>query len=82
MVDPATCKLDELYDVHYRPGGRSTAGSADGPPMGARFRLSVSFSTAATAMSCAKASGRERGCTLSTLRSARAFILGERCSDV
>jgi hypothetical protein len=27
MVDPATCKLYELYDAHYEPGGRSTAGS-------------------------------------------------------
>jgi hypothetical protein len=27
MVDPATCKLYELYDAHYRSAGRSTAGS-------------------------------------------------------
>jgi hypothetical protein len=27
MVDPATCRLYELYDARYRPGGRSTAGS-------------------------------------------------------
>jgi hypothetical protein len=27
MVDPATCKLYELYDAHYKPGGQSTAGS-------------------------------------------------------
>ena len=27
MVDPATCVLYELYDAHFRPGGRSTAGS-------------------------------------------------------
>jgi hypothetical protein len=27
MVDPATCVLYELYDAHYRPGNRSTAGS-------------------------------------------------------
>lgn len=27
MVDPATCKLYELYDAHYAPVGGSTAGS-------------------------------------------------------
>ncbi|HEX5194060.1 MAG TPA: hypothetical protein VFW09_14760, partial [Solirubrobacteraceae bacterium] len=27
MVDPATCVLYELYDAHYRPHNRSTAGS-------------------------------------------------------
>ncbi len=27
MVDPATCRLYELYDARYRPGGRSVAGS-------------------------------------------------------
>ncbi len=27
MVDPTTCVLYELYDAHYRPAGRSTAGS-------------------------------------------------------
>ena len=27
MVDPRTCRLYELYDAHYRPGGASTAGS-------------------------------------------------------
>jgi hypothetical protein len=27
MVDPATCKLYELYGAHYKPGGGSTAGS-------------------------------------------------------
>ena len=27
MVDPSTCVLYELYDAHYRAGGRSTAGS-------------------------------------------------------
>jgi hypothetical protein len=27
MVDPKTCVLYELYDAHYKPGGRSTAGS-------------------------------------------------------
>jgi hypothetical protein len=27
MVDPGTCVLYELFDAHYRPGGRSTAGS-------------------------------------------------------
>jgi hypothetical protein len=27
MVDPATCVLYELYDAHYHPGNRSTAGS-------------------------------------------------------
>jgi hypothetical protein len=27
MVDPATCVLYELYDAHYRPNNRSTAGS-------------------------------------------------------
>jgi len=27
MVDPRTCTLYELYDAHYRAGGRSTAGS-------------------------------------------------------
>ena len=28
MVDPRTCVLYELYDAYYRPGGKSTAGSA------------------------------------------------------
>jgi hypothetical protein len=27
MVDPTTCVLYELYDAHYHPGNRSTAGS-------------------------------------------------------
>jgi hypothetical protein len=27
MVDPGTCVLYELYDAHYHPNGRSTAGS-------------------------------------------------------
>ena len=27
MVDPATCKLYELFDAHYHPNNRSTAGS-------------------------------------------------------
>ena len=27
MVDPATCRLYELYDARYQPGNRSTAGS-------------------------------------------------------
>ncbi|HEX3615753.1 MAG TPA: hypothetical protein VHU61_04395 [Solirubrobacteraceae bacterium] len=27
MVDPTTCALYELYDAHYRAGGRSSAGS-------------------------------------------------------
>jgi hypothetical protein len=27
MVNPATCVLYELFDAHYRPNGRSTAGS-------------------------------------------------------
>jgi hypothetical protein len=27
MVDPGTCALYELFDAHYRPNGRSTAGS-------------------------------------------------------
>jgi hypothetical protein len=27
MVDPSTCTLYELYDAHFRDGGRSTAGS-------------------------------------------------------
>jgi hypothetical protein len=27
MVDASTCTLYELYDAHYRPGGRTTAGS-------------------------------------------------------
>lgn len=27
MVDPATCRLYELYDARYHPGGASTAGS-------------------------------------------------------
>jgi len=27
MVDPTTCRLYELDNAHYRPGGRSTAGS-------------------------------------------------------
>lgn len=27
MVDPATCVLYELFDAHYRPNNRSTAGS-------------------------------------------------------
>jgi hypothetical protein len=27
MVDPTTCVLYELYDAHYQPGDRSTAGS-------------------------------------------------------
>ena len=27
MVDPKTCVLYELFDAHYRPGGKSTAGS-------------------------------------------------------
>jgi hypothetical protein len=27
MVDPMSCVLYELYDAHYKPGGKSTAGS-------------------------------------------------------